>query len=215
MLLNIGAMMQPSVSGNVTTIGWVYKGQPAYAFEGFINSTGAAIAWLRYQLKLIDISDETETLACAIPDNGGVYLIPAFIGLSAPYWRADVQGAIVGLTPSSTKKQVARATLESIAYQIKDVLNLIAQDAGMPLALVHAAGAAVRNGFLVQFIADMIRIKVRASNLPELSALGAVFSGMLGIGVCSSFEALEKLLLVFMDYEPQMDAAQADRYYTG
>lgn len=214
-LLNIGTTMRPSASGSVTTIGWVYRGQPTYALEGIINFTGATIAWLRDQLQLIGSSDETERLARAVVDNGGVYLIPAFVGLSAPYWRADVQGAIVGLTPSSTKNHVVRAALESIAYQIKDVLDLMAQDAGIPLAMLHADGGAVRNRFLVQFIADMTRLRVRASTLPELSALGAMFSGALGMGVYQSLEDLEQLSLDFVDYEPMMDAAQADHYYAG
>jgi glycerol kinase len=214
-LLNIGAEMRLSASGNVTTIGWVYKDQPSYAFEGIINSTGATIVWLRDQLGLIDSSQETEVLSRSISDNGGVYFVPAFVGLSAPYWRADVQAAIIGLTPSSTKNHVVRAALESIAYQIKDVLDLMAQDAGTPLGLVHADGGAVRNSFLVQFIADMIRISVRASNLPELSALGAAFSGALGMDVYSSLDDLEKLPLAFTDYEPEMDAALADVYYSG
>ncbi len=214
-LLNIGSEMRQSESGNVTTVGWVYQGQPTYAFEGIINYTGASIAWMRDQLELIDSSQETEALARAVPDNGGVYLVPAFVGLSAPYWRADVQGAILGLTPSSTKSHVVRAALESIAYQIKDVLDLMAQDAGMPLEVVHADGGAVRNGFLVQFIADMIRIRVRASSLPELSALGAVFSGALGCGVYQSLQDLEKLPLTFTDYDPVIDAAQAEHYYNG
>lgn len=214
-LLNIGTALRLSEGGNVTTIGWVYKGQPTYAFEGIINSTGATITWLRDQLNLISTVKETEALARAVPDNGGVYLVPAFVGLSAPYWRADVQGAIVGLTPSSTKNHVVRAALESIAYQIKDVLDLMVLDAGMPLAMVHADGGAVRNGFLVQFIADMVRIRVHASSLPELSALGAVFSGALGLGIYASLEALEKLPLAYMDYEPAMDTVRADHYYTG
>jgi glycerol kinase len=214
-LLNIGTTMRLSESGNVTTIGWVYNGQPTYAFEGIINSTGATIAWLRDQLKLIDTTEETEALARTVPDNGGVYLVPAFVGLSAPYWRADVQGAIVGLTPSSTKNHLVRAALESIAYQLKDILDLMAEDAGMALALVHADGGAVRNGFLVQFIADMVRIKVRAASLPELSALGAVFSGLLGMGIYDSLEALEALPLAFSDYEPKLDSVVADHYYTG
>jgi glycerol kinase len=212
-LLNIGPTMRLSASGNVTTIGWVYRGQPAYAVEGIINSTGATIAWLRDQLQLIDTSAESEALARAVPDNGGVYLVPAFVGLSAPYWRADVQGAIVGLTPASTRNHVARAALESIAYQIRDVLDAMSQDA--PLTLVHADGGAVRNAFLVQFIADLLRLKVRAAALPELSALGAVFSGLLGMGARASLADLETLPLAFVDYEPRMDAAQADRLYAG
>ncbi len=214
-LLNIGSEFRESLSGNVTTIGWVYGGQPSYAFEGIINYTGASIAWLRDQLQLIGSSQETEALAQAVPDNGGVYLVPAFVGLSAPYWRADVQAAIVGLTPSSTKSHVVRAALESIAYQIKDVLDLMAQDAAMPLTLVQADGGAVRNRFLVQFIADMIRLRVRASRLPELSALGAVFSGALGTGLYASLEDLEALPLAFADYDPEMDPAQAEKYYRG
>jgi glycerol kinase len=214
-LLNIGSEMKQSESGNVTTIGWVYQGRPSYAFEGIINSTGASIVWLRDQLELIDSSQETENLARAVSDNSGVYLVPAFVGLSAPYWRADVQGAIIGLTPSSTKNHVVRAALESIAYQIKDVLDLMGQDAGMPLTLVHADGGAVHNSFLVQFIADMIRISVRASNLAELSALGAVFAGALGMNIYSTLADLEGLPLAFVDYDPEMDAAQADAYYNG
>ena len=214
-LLNIGHTRHPSADDSVTTIGWVYNGQPTYALEGIINFTGATVAWLRDQLQLIGSSAETEALARAVPDNGGVYLVPAFVGLSAPYWRADVQGAILGLTPSSTKNHVARAALESIAYQIKDVLDQMAQDAGIPLATIHADGGAVRNAFLVQFIADMTRLKVRAASLPELSALGAMFSGALGMGVYHSLADLEQLALGFVDYEPVMDAAQAERYYAG
>jgi glycerol kinase len=207
--------MRQSESGNVTTIAWVHEGQATYAFEGLINFTGASIAWLRDQLQLIASAEETDALARTVPDNGGVYLVPAFVGLSAPYWRADVQGAIIGLTPASTKGHVVRAALESIAYQIKDVLDLMAQDAGLPLALIHADGGAVRNTFLVQFIADMTRITLRASSLPELSALGAVFSAALGMGLYASLEALEQIPLAFTDYTPQMDAAQAEQFYTG
>ncbi|MBZ0302220.1 MAG: hypothetical protein K8J31_20895, partial [Anaerolineae bacterium] len=214
-LLNMGGTLRPQAPGSVATLGWVYQGRPTYACEGLINYSGATIAWMRDQLQLIKTSQETEALAQAVPDNGGVYLVPAFVGLSAPYWRADVQGAIVGLTPSSTKNHVVRAALESIAYQIKDVLDEMARNTGMPLALVHADGGAVRNSFLVQFIADMIRIPVRASSLPELSALGAVFSGTLGMGLYASLESLEALPLTFTDYEPQMEAAQAERCYAG
>ena len=213
-LLNIGNDMRQSESGNVTTIAWVHQGQPTYAFEGIINYTGASIAWLRDQLQLIESSEETEVLARSVSDNAGVYLVPAFVGLSAPYWRADVQAAIIGLTPSSTKAHVVRAALESIAYQVKDVLDLMAQDADMPLTLVHADGGAVRNGFLIQFMADMIRLKVRASSLPELSALGAVFSGLLGIGICKSLKDLETMPLAFADYDPKMDATLAGDYFT-
>jgi len=214
-LLNIGHDVRLSDRGTVTTVGWVYRGRPTYAFEGIINYTGATIAWLRDQLKLIESSEETETLARSVPDNAGVYLVPAFVGLSAPYWRSNVQGAVVGLTPSSTRGHVVRAALESIAYQIKDVLDDMSQDAGTAIALVHADGGAVRNQFLVQFIADMIRATVRASGLPELSALGAVFSGALGMQVFESLEELQALPQTFADFVPAMDIGEADRCYSG
>ncbi len=214
-LLNIGNEMLYSPNGIVTTIGWVYDGQPVYAFEGIINFTGATIAWLRDQLGLIADSAETEALAQAVPDNGGVYLVPAFVGLSAPYWRADAKGAILGLTPAATRNHVARAALEAIAYRVHDVLGVMAQDAGMTLEHVHGDGGAVSNRFLMQFVADITRHHVRASTLPELSALGAVLSGTLGMGVHASLAALEALPQPFEDYAPAMDAEQAAQYYAG
>jgi len=214
-LLNVGEIPVRSASGIVTTVGWVYDGKPTYAFEGIINFTGATIVWLRDQLELIENSAETEALARSVPDNGGVYLVPAFVGLSAPYWRADVQGAVVGLTPGSTRAHVVRAALESIAYQVRDVLGLMARDAGVPLQRIQADGGAVSNKFLMQFVADMVGLQVRAAALPELSALGAVFAGMLGTGKVSSLAALEALAAEFDDYQPQMDPDDASRYYAG
>lgn len=214
-LMNVGQRPVRSANGIVTTVGWVYGGQPTYAFEGIINFTGATVAWMRDQLQLIQSSQETEALAVSVPDNGGVYLVPAFVGLSAPYWRADTQAAIVGLTPSSTRAHVVRAALESIAYQVRDVLGLMAQDAGVALAQVQADGGAVQNRFLMQFVADMTRVRVRASRLPELSALGAVFSGLLGMGIFTSLAGLEALAAAFDDFEPVMDAAHSQQQYAG
>lgn len=214
-LLNIGHQVIHSPNGIVTAVGWVHGGQPTYAFEGIINFTGATIAWLRDQLKLIGASAETEALARAIPDNGGVYLVPAFVGLGAPYWRADVKGAIVGLTPAATREHVARAALESIAYCVRDVLGLMAADAGLHLDYVHGDGGAVSNRFLMQFVADITRYTVRASALPELSALGAVLMGALGLGVYATLDDLARLPHSFADYAPQMPAAQAEAYYAG
>ena len=212
-LLNVGEIPVRSNSGIVTTVGWVYDGKPTYAFEGITNYTGATITWLRDQLQLIENVAETEALATSVPDNGGVYLVPAFVGLSAPYWRADVQGAVVGLTPGSTRAHVVRAALESIAYQIRDVLSLMARDAGIPLAQIQADGGGVSNQFLMQFVANMLGLTVRASQLPELSALGAVFSGLLGMEIANSLAALEDLPSAFDDYSPQMPREQAETYY--
>lgn len=214
-LLNIGDQIKHSPNGIVTTIGWVYQGQPTYAFEGIINFTGATIAWMRDQMQFISHPAETEALAQAVPDNGGVYLIPAFVGLSAPYWQPEAKAAIVGLTPGSTKNHIVRAALEAIAYQIKDVLDVMAQDAGIALQHVHGDGGMVSNQFLMQFVADMLGYTVRASRLPELSALGAVMSGLLGMGVHSSLAELQTLPHMFEDYTPQMDAASVEKYYGG
>lgn len=214
-LLNIGAEMKHSANGILTTIGWVYNKETTYAFEGLINFTGATVAWLVNQLQLIDTPQETNTLAQSVSDNDGVYIVPAFVGLSAPYWRSDVKGAIVGLTPSSTKAHVVRAAMEAIAYQVRDVLGLMAEDAGIELQHVHADGGMVNNRFLMQFVTDITAYKVRASSLPELSALGAVLSGTLGMGVYNSLDELEHLPYNFEIYQPAMDAALVEEYYSG
>jgi glycerol kinase len=214
-LLNIGETMRLSSSGIVTTIGWVYQGVPTYAFEGIINFTGATITWLRDQMQLIETPQETERRAVAVANNGGVYLVPAFVGLSAPYWQPNAKGAIVGLTPASTKNHIVRAALESIAYQVKDVLDLMAADASVTLQHIHGDGGMVSNHFLMQFVADMTQFTVRASSLPELSALGAVMSGMLGMQICDSLHDLENLPHQFEAYHPAMDKAQVEAHYAG
>lgn len=214
-LLNIGDKILHSPNGIVTTIGWVYAGKPTYAFEGIINFTGATIAWMRDQMQLISTPAETETLAAAVENNDGVYLVPAFVGLSAPYWKPNAKAAIIGLTPASTKNHIVRAALESIAYQIKDVLGLMAQDAGIALQYVHGDGGMVSNRFLMQFVADMIRYPVRASRLPELSPLGAVMVGFLGMKLCNSLAALQELPHAFEDYLPTMDEEHVQKYYQG
>ena len=213
MLLNIGDQPIRSDNGIVTTVGWAYKGKPTYAFEGIINFTGATIVWMRDQAHLIQNTQETQALAESVTDNGGVYLVPAFVGLSAPYWKPDAKGAIVGLTPSSTKAHLVRAALESIAYQVCDVLKLMADDANVSLQSIQADGGAVTNRFLMQFTADILGLELRASQLPELSALGAVFAGMLGRKVVASLQELETLPQHFNLYSPQMPREKVQQYY--
>jgi glycerol kinase len=214
-LLNIGGEVIHSDSGIVTTIAWVYKGKPTYALEGITNFTGATIAWLVNQLKLIDNPAESESLALSVNDNGGVYLVPAFVGLSAPYWKPKAKAAILGLTPHSTKAHIVRAALESIAYCIRDVLSLMTQDARVEMQYIHADGGAIQNRFLMQFVADMLGITVRASSLPELSAFGAVLSGMLGMGVAQTIVSLQQLPMESVDFAPKMDRILSDKYYLG
>ncbi|OGO64492.1 MAG: hypothetical protein A2030_11705 [Chloroflexi bacterium RBG_19FT_COMBO_50_10] len=214
-LLNIGNKKQLSARGTVTALGWVLKGEPTYAFEGIINFTGATIAWLRDQLQLIADPAEAETLAQSVSDSDGVYFIPAFVGLSAPYWRADARAAILGMTPSTTRAHIVRAALESIGYIVTDVLKAMGEDAGVKLSMVNADGGAVRNAFLMQFVADMNQLKVRAAQTPELSALGAVFNGGLGLNIYNSLEDLQELPFGFVEYTAAMDTVCADNLFTG
>jgi glycerol kinase len=213
-LMNIGERMLLSPSGIVTAVAWVLDGKPTYAFEGITNFTGATIAWLRDQLRLIDDVGETEAIAASVPDSGGVYLVPAFVGLSAPYWRPDARATITGLSPSSTRAHVVRAALESIAYVVTDVLKLMEEDAGLTLQFVQGDGGAVRNRLLMQSVADISRRTVRASRLPELSALGAVLNAMLGVGGATVAD-LRSLPSDFVEYVPQLPQNESVKMYGG
>lgn len=214
-LLNTGDKFCISDSGIVSTLAWVYKGNPTYAFEGIINFAGATIAWLKNQLQLIDDAGACEEMAKAVADNGGVYLVPAFVGLSAPQWNHTARAAILGLTPHSDRNHVVRAALEAIAYQVKDVLDLMASDAGVHLRAVRADGGMARNAFLLQFIADMTRQRVLASTKPESSALGAVLSGTLGMGVHGALEDLLALPHESRSFVPSMPASLVEKNYAG
>lgn len=214
LLMNIGERPLLSPSGVVTAIGWVLDGRPTYAFEGITNFTGATIAWLRDQLQLIDDVAATEEIARSVSDNGGVYLVPAFVGLSAPYWRADARAAITGLSPSSTRAHLVRAALESIAFIVGDVLRVMEADAGLTLQFVQADGGAVRNRFVMQCVADVSRRAVRASRLPELSALGAVLNAMLGVGG-KTLDDLRRLPADYAEYTPQMSEEGAAQLLAG
>ena len=215
LLLNLGTEQALDAHGSVTTIAWVLYGRPTYALEGITNFTGATIAWVRDQLELIHSTEEAEPLATAIPDNGGVYLVPAFVGLSAPYWRSDVRAAITGLTPASTKNHVVRAALESIAYIINDALKQMESEAGLQLLAIHADGGATRNKFLMQFVADISGHIVRASRLVELSAFGAVMMGMLGLGIVPNLEQLGQLPAFYTEYKPIQNPAEVATLLAG
>jgi glycerol kinase len=214
-LLNVGHEKRLSESGTLTALGWVWQGQPTYAFEGIITFTGATISWLRDQLQLIADPSETETLAQSISDSDGVYFIPAFVGLSAPYWRADARAAILGISPSTTRAHIVRAALESIGYIVTDVLKAMSMDAGVELGFIHADGGAVRNAFLMQFVADMTQLKVRAARTPELSALGAAFSGGLGLKTYTSLDDLQRSPQEYVEYEPGLDPTAANNLFMG
>jgi glycerol kinase len=214
-MLNVGESFEPAARGAVAALAWVRDGQPTYALEGLINYSSATIAWLKDQLGLIRDAAETESLAAAVPDNGGAYLVPAFAGLSAPYWNADARAAVVGLTAFTRKEHVVRAALESIAYQIRDVLDMMREEAGVAASVLHADGGPTRNKFLMQFVADMTGLELAVSDVPESSAWGAAMAGLLGLGVYDSFNDLAALPRTTTTYRPQMPREDVDRFYSG
>jgi glycerol kinase len=215
-LLNIGDHLRYGGDGAVSTIAWTHAGKPTYSFEGIVNYSAATIAWLKDQLGLIRSADETESAANSVDDNGGVYLVPAFAGLSAPYWSPDARAAIVGMSAHSNRAHVIRAALESIAYQLRDVLEMMKSRAGVDLKTIHADGGATRNRFLMQFIADMTRLNVTAAPIAECSPLGAAMAGALGMGVYKSLDDLAAIPRAdATTYSPKMSADQADRFHAG
>jgi glycerol kinase len=214
-LLNIGDNLRVSEKGAVTALAWVYKGKPTYAFEGLINFSAATIEWLKNQLGLIQNASEVEKLALSVPGNGGVYLVPAFAGLSAPYWSSEARAAIVGMTAHTSKAHVVRAAQEAIAYQIRDVLDMMRADARVKLHRLHADGGPTRNQFLMQFTADLTRTEIHVAEVAESSAWGAAMNGLLGLGVCRSLEELGGLPRRQRTFRPRLKSAEADRLHSG
>ncbi len=214
-LLNIGEKFRPSKKGAVTALAWVVNDKPTYAFEGIINFSAATIEWLRNQLGIIKHAGEVEKLALSVKDNGGVYLIPAFAGLSAPYWSPDARAAIVGMSGFTKKEHIVRAAQEAIAYQIRDVLDMMRADAKVKLKTLQCDGGPTRNNFLMQFTADLTRTELKVSNVAESSALGVAMQGMLGLGIYKSLNELAKLPRQQKKFRPQMKAAEVKRLHDG
>ncbi|TFH34435.1 MAG: glycerol kinase GlpK, partial [Anaerolineales bacterium] len=191
MLLNTGEKRIPSQSGLITTVGYRFgKSAPIYALEGSIAITGALVQWLRDNLGLIDSAPEVETLARSVEDNGGIYFVPAFSGLFAPYWRTDARGVIVGLTRYIHKGHLARAVLEATAFQTYDVLQAMVRDSGVQLSALKVDGGMVRNELLMQFQADMLQVPVVLPTVVETTALGAAYAAGLAVGFWDDLEDL-------------------------
>jgi glycerol kinase len=201
-LCNIGPTPSTSKHGMVTTICWSTEERTDYALEGIIVSCGATVKWLRDQLGLMAHSADTESMAQSVTDNGGVYLLPAFSGMGAPHWKMDAKAAIVGLTFGSSKAHVARAALESVAFQIKDVIEAMQQDSGTPLAELKVDGGMTKNRFLMQLTADLLGVRVVASGLEEVSALGAAYMAALGSKLFKGLADLETLSRDQITFEP-------------
>jgi glycerol kinase len=214
-LLNIGAAPHIASGGVLTALAWTHAGRPTYAFEGIITCSAATLTWLRDQLGLIADVRETEALARAVPDNGGVYLVPAFSGLGAPHWSESARAAIVGLSAHSDRRHVVRAALESIAYQLRDVLDAMRQELGVALRGVHGDGGATANAFLMQFVADLAGTELRVAANPHFSPLGAAMMGMLGLELVPSTAALANLPREETVFRPSMSRETCEQYHTG
>jgi len=214
-LLNVGDRLRVSRKGAVTALAWVWQGKPTYAFEGLINFSAATIAWLKNQLGLISDANEIEKMATSIKDNGGVYLVPAFAGLSAPYWSPEARAAIVGMTAFTKREHIIRAAQEAIAYQIRDVLDMMRADAGIRLRSLHADGGPTRNNFLMQFTADLTRTELKVAEIAESSAWGAAMNGLLGLGIYKSLDKLATLPRPQKIFRPRMKPAAAKRLHEG
>ncbi len=215
MLLNTGAEAVPSANRLLTTVAWRLGGRVDYALEGSIFVAGAVVQWLRDGLGVIRDSAEVEALATSVPDNGGVYVVPAFVGLGAPHWDSYARGAILGLTRGAGRAHVARAALESIAYQSADVLAAMQQDAGVTLSELRVDGGASRNDLLMQFQADVLGVPVVRPAVTETTALGAAYLAGLAVGVWSGEEELEALWRADRRFEPRMESAERDRLMAG
>jgi glycerol kinase len=207
MLLNTGTKPVQSKSGLLTTLGYKIGDQPAvYALEGSIAITGALVQWLRDNLGMIKTSPEIEELAKTVDDNGGVYFVPAFSGLFAPYWKSDARGVIAGLTRYVNKGHIARAVLEATAWQTREVLDAMNSDSGVPLTALKVDGGMVFNDLLMQFQADVLGVPVIRPKVAETTALGAAYAAGLAVGFWKEVEDLRANWQKDHEWKPKMDA---------
>lgn len=215
MLMNTGTAPVNSHNGLVTTIAWGVDDKVEYALEGSIFVAGAAVQWLRDELGLIRSAAESEVLAKSVPDANGCYVIPAFVGLGAPYWDQYARGAIVGLTRGVNRNHIVRATLESIAYQVNDVLMAMQEDSGMPITSLRVDGGACDNDFLMQFQADILNTSVVRPYCIETTAMGAAYLAGLAVGYWRSKEEILANHVIAAEFKPQMGQAKRENLLQG
>ncbi|MCX7838416.1 MAG: glycerol kinase GlpK [Anaerolineae bacterium] len=213
LLLNTGKEIVPSKSGLLTTV--ASNGETCYALEGSIAIAGAAVQWLRDNLKIIVNAAETEPIAQSVADTGGVYFVPAFNGLFAPHWDMYARGTIVGITRYTTREHIVRATLEAICYQTREVIEAMEKDSGVPLKTLKVDGGAVKNNFLMQLQADILGKTVVRPIVNETTALGAAYAAGLAVGFWKSLDELRANWGVDRVFEPQWDAARREEGYAG
>lgn len=215
MLMNVGDKPVFSQNGLLTTIAWGLDGKVEYALEGSVYVAGAAIQWLRDELKLVDSSPDSEYFATRVKDTNGCYVVPAFTGLGAPYWDPYARGAIVGLTRGVNKYHIIRATLESLAFQTSDVLHAMELDSGIHLSALKVDGGACRNNFLMQFQSDIINTPVRRPTCVETTAMGASYLAGLAVGFWKSKEDVIKNWAIDREFEPKMSGAERSKELKG
>ena len=214
-LLNTGDRPVPSEKGLVTTLAWGLGDRVTYAMEGSIFITGAVVQWLRDGLGIIEQAAESEALARAVPDNGGVFFVPAFVGLGAPYWDMYARGSIFGLTRGTTREHLVRAALESIAYQSRDVIETMSVEADLQLPLLRVDGGGTANAFLMQFQADMLGVPIQVPAVTETTALGAAYLAGLAVGLWQDTAEIARLWQPARTYQPAMSHDQRDTLYAG
>ena len=215
MLMNTGAKAVPSRHGLLTTLAWQLGDEVEYALEGSIFVAGSVVQWLRDGLRLLDRAEQSQACAESVDSTEGVYLVPAFAGLGAPYWRSDVRGAIFGLSRGTSREHLVRAALESMAYQTRDVLAAMEADAGIALTELRADGGAIGNDFLAQFQSDMLGVPLLRPRITETTALGAAYLAGLAVGVWESRGQIAQLWQEDRRFDPAMEASRRERLYRG
>lgn len=214
-LMNTGKEAVKSDNGLLTTIAWGIDGEVEYAMEGSIFVAGSAIQWLRDGLKVIESSPQSEDFASRVDSTEGVYMVPAFVGLGAPYWDSEARGAMFGLTRGTSKEHVIRATLESLAYQTKDVVDAMIEDSGLELKKLRVDGGAVKNNFLMQFQSDMLEAEVERPEINETTALGAAYLAGLAVGFWESKDEITNRWKLEKTFQSKMDSSEKDELYAG
>ena len=215
MLMNTGTEAVISDHGLLTTIAYGINGEVKYALEGSIFVAGSAIQWLRDSMRMFNDASISEDYAMKVEDNNGVYVVPAFVGLGTPYWDSEARGTVFGLTRGATKEHFVRATLESLAYQTKDVINAMEEDAKIELKTLRADGGAVKNNFLMQFQSDILDVPVERTKVNEATALGAAYLAGLAVGYYEDVEQIKQKTEIEKTFESNMDNEQREKLYSG
>lgn len=215
LLMQTGEKPVSSDNGLLTTIAWGLDGRVEYALEGSVFVAGSAVQWLRDGLRMIKSAAQTEEYADRVSSSGGMYLVPAFVGLGAPYWNSSVRGAIFGLTRGTTKEHFIRATLEAICYQSRDIMDLMKQESRLELDTLRVDGGAVQNNFLMQFQSDILNAKVERTVNQESTALGAAFLAGLAVGIWKDKREILSKISIDRTFAPQISRQERDALYAG